>query len=500
MTQPTQYATVATMTEQENFSVQQRQLIPSNFVVLTSQVENNIGSAGRFGKPGYERYLFNYQDEYLYFDIKSNLLEQLGLTSSQNCKDTIYISNEVLSRNPERGGITIDNPEDIILVKPGAILEREVQTDLNNQELTDQATNIQTLNERVNTLQEQSAQLEVNQERLTREKNELQNRLNESNNTINNLQTNLINTQNQVNNLTIERNNRPNISLENYNNLVANENDFRNRYLNANTTINNAQVALGIDNLNNLPALPQGENLNSLLGRPSRRQLQDEQLSRQYAEQQLEHIQQELQEKIIELNRADEILTIKNDEISKLNRDKEKLTKYLSKYRINPFFEINFDSWQSADELLDFVKQHGMNRVDWLYLNAYSSHGSEILNKFIETSGSKKKLDIFSAFHRSLDNLAALHVNFSGESFERLFGWEENKELIINFWGGKNHMSDKSPVGSSNFYGNNIFHFYTNKNEIQARYLGSYNIPYSRDDQRPDPNGYFYSYLLKGNS
>lgn len=120
-----------------------------------------------------------------------------------------FVSNEVLNRNPEEGGITIDNQEDIILVRPGTILERETQTDLTTEQVIE----------------------------LIQQRDVSRDRLNEANDTINNLQTNLtveqeahqhtqtqsiilqaaiVALQNQINNLTTERDNRPNISLEDY--------------------------------------------------------------------------------------------------------------------------------------------------------------------------------------------------------------------------------------------------------------------------------------------
>src|SRR4051794_18328637 len=109
---------------------QQNQLIPINFVALESQQRNNLGSAEYFGKPGYERYFFNCQGRYFYLDLSFALIEELGLTRGQNCDSIIYVAGEVLNRQTEYGGITIDNPQDIIIVRPNQLLEREVQTDL----------------------------------------------------------------------------------------------------------------------------------------------------------------------------------------------------------------------------------------------------------------------------------------------------------------------------------------------------------------------------------
>src|SRR6185369_7461719 len=127
------------------------------------------------------------------------------------------------------------------------------------------------------------------------------------------LQAAIVVLQNQVNNLTRERDARPNTSLENYNNLIASRNNFCDRYLNARGIINNAQVSLGIDDLSNLPALPHGENLNSLLGRPSREQLN-----------QIE------EEKETELNELEDIIRNKNELIVDLVNEKGELTRKIN--------------------------------------------------------------------------------------------------------------------------------------------------------------------------
>lgn len=340
--------TVATMpTQQETSSsthTQQRQLIPVNFVQLESRRRNNIGPAEEFDdKPGYERYYFFHEGEGHYLDLSFELVEQLGLNRGQNCEHTIYVSNEVLNRDPEEGGITIDNPEDIILVRPGTVLEREVQTDLNDQE-----------NERINALQEENIQI---RERLARERNNLQGRLNETDAIINNLNhrvNNLTNDlqQEQANHqqtqrrltrvqtdLQTERNehqrtrddllvaqttidNAKNIldidgDLEQLSTVIPqgqnlqalinfyNDNrnlprDWRQQIDNADETIqqlrqaegrlNEARVRLNlnqISELDNLPQLPQGETINNLLARPLQQQLQTEQEKRRKLEEEL---------------------------------------------------------------------------------------------------------------------------------------------------------------------------------------------------------------------
>src|SRR5947209_8263296 len=88
---------------------QQNQQIPVNFIQLESFQENNLGSAERFGKRGYERYFLSNRDESYYLDINFNLMERLGLTTNEDSPyNLFYVVAEVLTRRPTRGGITID--------------------------------------------------------------------------------------------------------------------------------------------------------------------------------------------------------------------------------------------------------------------------------------------------------------------------------------------------------------------------------------------------------
>jgi len=81
---------------------------------------------------------------------------------------------------------------------------------------------------------------------------------------------------NQINDLTTERNNHPNITNQEYDNLFQERDNIRNQFTTADNLINNTQTLLGIDDLNNLPQIPEGETLNTLLARPTPAVLQAE--------------------------------------------------------------------------------------------------------------------------------------------------------------------------------------------------------------------------------
>jgi len=364
-----QYATVSTI------STQQRQLIPVNFVQLESRRRNYLGAAEEFdNKSGHERYYFFHGGKGHNLDLSFELVEQLGLTRGQNCEHTVYVSNEVLNRNPEEGGITIDNPEDITIVKPGTILEREVQTDENSL-ITELKEENQVQEELLEIKNTQIANLVRERRELIQATDELQGRLDEANNTIDDLQTDLTTEQNsrqaaeqqrdqlrqELQRITVERaqarrslQNEQETLQQTQNQLTSANDNLRgltNQRINLQAIINNAQVSLGVDDLGDLPALPQGDDLHSLLDRPTREQLQNEQAIRQNTEQQLEQIQQELQEKIVELNneRGDNRPNVSSTTYTQLCNEKEELerkfqelSELVSIYQLSSHYTFNF--------------------------------------------------------------------------------------------------------------------------------------------------------------
>jgi hypothetical protein len=62
-------------------------------------------------------------------------MEKLALETGKNCPDLVFISPEVLKREPECGGITLKSEKEIFLVPLGSRLvrEKEVQTELNSE-------------------------------------------------------------------------------------------------------------------------------------------------------------------------------------------------------------------------------------------------------------------------------------------------------------------------------------------------------------------------------
>nr|CAG8453308.1 823_t:CDS:10 [Entrophospora candida] len=74
-----------------------------------------------------------------YMYIPHNLLEKLKLVKGEDIINPLYLSPNLLEREPSFGGITVENETEIILVNPSKIIvkEQETQTDLNNQEVED---------------------------------------------------------------------------------------------------------------------------------------------------------------------------------------------------------------------------------------------------------------------------------------------------------------------------------------------------------------------------
>jgi hypothetical protein len=64
-------------------------------------------------------------------------MEKLGLELGQDFSNLIFISSAVLKREPEWGGITLQNEKEIFFASPGSQLVREkgTQTELSGAEI-----------------------------------------------------------------------------------------------------------------------------------------------------------------------------------------------------------------------------------------------------------------------------------------------------------------------------------------------------------------------------
>ena len=100
------------------------QLVPEGFTEL-GQPKKYWGSTEGLDKPLCERYTFKYDNKSYTLDISQELSNKLEL----NLKDNFCAKEEVLSRLPEEGGITLNDEEEIFLQKPFTV--ENLEGDLN---------------------------------------------------------------------------------------------------------------------------------------------------------------------------------------------------------------------------------------------------------------------------------------------------------------------------------------------------------------------------------
>ncbi|CAG8757203.1 12944_t:CDS:2, partial [Racocetra fulgida] len=205
-----------------------------------------------------------------YCDIPHTIMKELDLPLGEDIPYPVYISPSVINRAPTFGGITIENKKEIIIDKPFS-KDQECQTNLTeakgnqNQELQDQITTL-ILNNR--------------QTEIRRLNNALQTAQQEKEKVERDLKSNLLGLlfKNKQKNKRISE---LNSSLSFLRGLLADKNqeanDLEQRLIATDTLITNTQNLLGIDDLNNLPVLPEGETLITLIARPTQAQLQDKQ-------------------------------------------------------------------------------------------------------------------------------------------------------------------------------------------------------------------------------
>ncbi|CAG8780193.1 19106_t:CDS:2, partial [Racocetra persica] len=266
--------------------------------------------------------------------IPHTLMKELDLSLGEDIPHSVYISPQILERKPICGGITIENKEEIIIAK-SLNKDQETQTDLTNQQILNQVNQLQQedkLNQQtIIGLQEEFLEAQGNQNQelqdqittLVGERDNIQQELNnrqteirrlnnalqtaqqekerierDLNTQIGQLTTQRDNLQTRIKNLErekqelnrkvdeitrlkeekerlrTERDARPNITPEHLNRLNREVGNLKQEL---NDLITSTQNLLGIDDLNNLPVLPEGETLITLIARPTQAQLQDKQ-------------------------------------------------------------------------------------------------------------------------------------------------------------------------------------------------------------------------------
>jgi len=278
--------------DQEQLSIQQilaqfQQPTPSNFAKL-GQPKKYWGSTEGLDKPLCERYTLKHDNKTITLDITQELSNKLKLTP----EDNFYVVPEVLARSIEEGGITVDKEKEIFIQRPLTI---------NNLTSTLQGwiTEIEQLKNEKEISRETISNLETERSNLVNQINQLETLLTEIGTNSQTQITQLKDWKRQIKldlvplfwpqafytedtpsaetlaeeikKLVLEKE-----KMENESGQLNNDwQTTRTQLTAANTLITNLQNLLGID-LNNLPQIPSGETLASLLERPTSADLQTE--------------------------------------------------------------------------------------------------------------------------------------------------------------------------------------------------------------------------------
>jgi len=103
------------------------QLVPNGFIKVKLEEGNYCGSTNPKwkNKPLSERYFFICEEKEIQIDIPHTLMEELGLEKEEDIPQPLYLDPKVLTRPETYRGITIENEEEIFLVKPFTIQNLE---------------------------------------------------------------------------------------------------------------------------------------------------------------------------------------------------------------------------------------------------------------------------------------------------------------------------------------------------------------------------------------
>ncbi|CFW93038.1 protein of unknown function [endosymbiont DhMRE of Dentiscutata heterogama] len=159
--------------------------IPDNFLKLESETGNYCGSTNPKwkDKPLCERFGFTYEEKWIQLDIPHELMKELDLPLGEDITHSVYISPQILERQPICGGLTIENKKEIIIDKLSS-KDQETQTNLTGQQILNQINQLQqedNLNQQtIIGLQEEVAELEAKLLELEKLKNTWRNKYLES--------------------------------------------------------------------------------------------------------------------------------------------------------------------------------------------------------------------------------------------------------------------------------------------------------------------------------
>ena len=166
---------------------------PAGFLKLEPAKKNNWGSTEDLDKPLCERYLFVRENKRIWLDIPHELMEKLELPVGKTFPWPFYLKSEVLEEKEEvDGAITIEIEEELFINKP--VSEKNAE-----KELVNRLEELESLREKVKDF-----------ENLQSEKEELENKLKDSE------------LNKRIEELEKERDSRPNITLDEWNNDYSN--------------------------------------------------------------------------------------------------------------------------------------------------------------------------------------------------------------------------------------------------------------------------------------
>ena len=285
---------------EETISIQQilsqfKQPVPSNFVELEQL--NWMCSTQGWKEPVCERYNCLIKGEWKQVDISHSLLNKLEL-EAKNIPYPVHISPTVINQGLDHYfAYNVEDEEEIFLQKSFTVenlkqnlskLFQQIE-ELEGEKEENQET-IKDLEKTKNDWKNEWLTEWRKNRTLTTEKDNLQNHLKstlinslfknkrtrELNNCLSFLRSLLVGKNQEITNSITQRNNlqvQLNQTQTERNNSQNQTNHLNQQLTDANNLINNLQTLLGINDLNNLPVLPPGETLTSLLERPTPTQL-----------------------------------------------------------------------------------------------------------------------------------------------------------------------------------------------------------------------------------
>ncbi|WNE41077.1 MAG: Chromosome partition protein Smc [Mycoplasmataceae bacterium] len=152
-----------------------KQPFPSNLIQLTLEEGNYCGPTNpKWNKPLCERYGFIHQEKWIQIDIPHSLLDKLELEKAKAIIYPLYLNPQALNKEPNYGGITIEDEEEIFIDKP--VSEKNVE-----KEIIKRLEELEILRDKTEGLEEEKENLENKFEVSENKRRELEEELNNLN-------------------------------------------------------------------------------------------------------------------------------------------------------------------------------------------------------------------------------------------------------------------------------------------------------------------------------